>query len=103
MIQLLWPKHGRDRNPILAGYTFLLFSLGTVFMGMNINVAVLAFIDNRNFPGGPETYSGSTQSSALGVIPNAAFILSNWLADALMVRLRSLVLTTPNCLSDVAL
>ncbi|KAF9465120.1 hypothetical protein BDZ94DRAFT_1296643 [Collybia nuda] len=85
MAQLLWPKRGRDRNLILAGYTFLLFSLGTVFTGMNINVAILGFIENRNFPGGPEAYSSFTQSSALGVIPNAAFILSNWMADALML------------------
>jgi len=81
----LWPQHPRRRNPLLALYTFVLFSLGTVFVAMNTNLEVLSFIDNREFPGGPETYSLSKYSSALAVTPNAAFILANWMADGLLL------------------
>ncbi|KAF9464029.1 hypothetical protein BDZ94DRAFT_1308285 [Collybia nuda] len=83
--QLLWPKHGQGRNLLLAGYTFILFSLGTIFTGMNINVAVLGFIKNRNFPGGPEAYSSFAQLTPIGITPNATFIIANWLADAFMM------------------
>ncbi|KAF9464030.1 hypothetical protein BDZ94DRAFT_1136969, partial [Collybia nuda] len=76
---------GRDRNWLLAGYTFFLFSLGTIFTGLNINAAVLDFIKDRNFPGGPEAYSTIVQFTPVGITPNVAFILSNWLADALMM------------------
>ena len=87
MIALLRPKHGRPQNFMLATYTFLLFALGTVFMAMNIHLAQLGFIDDRNFPGGPEAYEEFRYDSALAVIPNAAFILSNWLADGLLASI----------------
>lgn len=71
---------------MLAAYTFVLFSLGTVFMALNIRVSQLGFIDNREYPGGPEAYQQSLfQAGSLAIVPNTVFILSNWLADALLV------------------
>ncbi|KAF5367780.1 hypothetical protein D9615_010510 [Tricholomella constricta] len=84
---LLWPrKHsGFPRNPSMALYTFVLFSLGTVFVAMNARNSELAYIDYRGFPGGPLAFTFSRYSTAIVVIPNAAFILANWLADGLLL------------------
>lgn len=86
MIGLLFPKAPRVRNIPLAVYVSVLFALGTVFMAMNLNVAVLSFIDNRNFPGGPEVWAQAEAYKAIIVVPNTVFILANWMADALLVR-----------------
>ncbi len=72
-------------NPLLAGYTFLLFSFNTVFVAMNMHNCRLAYIDHNDFPGGPALFTLSRYSAAIAVVPNAAFILSNWLADGLLV------------------
>ncbi|KAF5382519.1 hypothetical protein D9615_003080 [Tricholomella constricta] len=84
---LLWPrKHsGFPRNPSMALYTFVLFSLGTVFVAMNARNSELAYIDYRGFPGGPLAFTFSRYSTAIVVIPNAAFILANWLADGFLL------------------
>lgn len=84
MIALLWPSNRRRRNPMLAAYAFVLFGLGTVFMAMNIRISQLGFIDNREYPDGPEAYQDSLFGS-LAVTPNTVFIIANWLADALLV------------------
>ncbi|KAF8912533.1 hypothetical protein CPB85DRAFT_1301373 [Mucidula mucida] len=85
MIGLLFPKAPRVRNIPLAVYVSVLFALGTVFMAMNLNVAVLSFIDNRNFPGGPEVWAQAEAYKAIIVVPNTVFILANWMADALLL------------------
>jgi hypothetical protein len=86
MIGTLWPRRGKSRRLLLALYTFMLFGFGTIFTGMNINSSKVAFIDNRNFPGGPEAYVLSIYSSPIQLTPNIVFILANWMADALLVR-----------------
>jgi len=85
MLALLWPRSGRERNYYLAAYTFVLFALGTIFMGMNGYWLGRCFIDNRNFPGGPEAYANAMYSTAVPLATNSTFIIANWLADALMV------------------
>jgi hypothetical protein len=58
-------------------------------MAMNVHLMQLAFIDNRNFPGGPEAYELSVYSTAIALTPNATFIIANWLADGLLVGICS--------------
>ncbi|KAK7058767.1 hypothetical protein VNI00_001391, partial [Paramarasmius palmivorus] len=82
---LLWPKHGRERNYPLAAYTFILFGLGTIFTAMNVRLMQLSFINNREFPGGPEAYSSSMFNTWRGLVPNASFIVANWMADGLLL------------------
>ncbi|KAG9222286.1 hypothetical protein CCMSSC00406_0006583 [Pleurotus cornucopiae] len=85
MIALLGRRRGATYNPLLAGYTFLLFSFNTVFVAMNMHNSRLAYIDHDDFPGGPALFTLSRYSMAIAVVPNAAFILSNWLADGLLL------------------
>ncbi|KAF9489036.1 hypothetical protein BDN71DRAFT_1512520 [Pleurotus eryngii] len=85
LIALLGRRRGATYNPILAGYTFLLFSFNTVFVAMNMHNSRLAYTDHDDFPGGPALFTLSRYSMAIAVVPNAAFILSNWPADGLLV------------------
>ncbi|KAG5644541.1 hypothetical protein DXG03_008196 [Asterophora parasitica] len=84
---LLLPRKssGIPRNIYMGVYTFALFGLGTVFIAMNARNNELAYIDYRGFPGGPVMFTFSRYNKAIVIVPNAAFILANWLADGLLV------------------
>jgi len=76
----------------LATYTVLMFSFATVLTGMQLDIQSISFIDNRRFPGfgglvppGPLGYQAFTWSGPLFLAPNFVFLLSNWLADGLLV------------------
>jgi hypothetical protein len=98
MRALLLPKKrdGFSRNSYLAIYTFVLFSITTVFVALNARTSQLAYIDFRGFPDGPIAYAASQYGKAIFVIPNGAFVLTNWLADGLLVRRLSRILSFPN-------
>jgi len=93
MTALLNPV-ARERQGIKWGplsYTVVMFSLATVYTATKLNVQSVSFIDNREFPGidgsiapGPLGYLWSN-SRALCTVPNLMFLMSNWLADGLMV------------------
>ncbi|THH13061.1 hypothetical protein EW146_g7118 [Bondarzewia mesenterica] len=70
---------------ILPVYTFIIFALGTAFIGMDMKSLQLMFIDNREYPGGPTAYSLSKYSSAITVVPNACSIVAGWLADGFLL------------------
>ncbi|KAF5364389.1 hypothetical protein D9757_011898 [Collybiopsis confluens] len=84
---LVWPRSPQmpSLRYYLAGYTFCLFSLATIFVAMNLHDSVLSFIYNRNYPGGPETYFEMIYSKPTIIIPNVAFVLSNLFADGLLM------------------
>jgi len=100
---LLSPFHRKGQGVKwgLVGYTTIMFGLVTIFTAMNIRVQQLSYIDNREFPGvpgvlppGPIGWSLFMYSKPLVIIPNACFIIANWMADGLLVgisaHLRSL-------------
>ena len=64
-----------------------MFILGTIFIGANTKVNELSFIDNRNFPGGPNAYLAAFYNSTPNLLGNTMFVIANWLADGLLVRL----------------
>lgn len=45
----------------------------------------MAFIDNRNYPGGPDAFENDMFSIPIDNAGNVAFVLSNWLSDAVVV------------------
>jgi len=72
----------------LVSYTVVLFSLATVDTAMNLNIESIAHIDNRNFPGaipGLIGYFDSISLKAVNIVPNVAYVVSNWLADGFLV------------------
>jgi hypothetical protein len=82
----------RDRNRVefkkrlpLLVYISLSFLLGTLFMCALAAFTQMAFIDDRNYPGGPDAFENNEFSIPVDDAGNAAFVLSNWLSDALLV------------------
>ena len=76
----------------LVCYSVVMFSFATAFAGVNLDILSISFIDNRGFPGveselppGPYGYQLFISPSALNVVANTMFTLSNWLADGPLV------------------
>ncbi|KAG1734760.1 uncharacterized protein EDB91DRAFT_587063 [Suillus paluster] len=72
---------GYRKNIFFFCYVTLLFVLGTMYMALTAEEAQLSFIYNRQYPGGPSAFARIHFSPPLGV----ALLLSNWLADLLMI------------------
>lgn len=71
-------------------YISCLFVSGSVGNGAQMHLLELAYVDDRNYPGGPgayETFNGSVASS---VISTAAYMVNAWFADGLLVRTKKI-------------
>lgn len=87
MIALLGGANRKyERNWFMAGYTFVLFVLGTYWIASNTRLTQLALVDNRNYPTGPIGYIVSISGEAFVVAGNACDTIANWLVDGLLVR-----------------
>lgn len=75
------------RQMFLLIFISVIFVLGTVFMGAQAKFTQMAFIEYRNFPGGPSAYENAEYSVPVDEIANVCFIVGNWLMDAFLVRL----------------
>jgi len=94
MAALLSPiyRRGEGIKWGLVSYTVVMFSLVTIVTGMDLNIQSISHIDNRDFPGvkgkfppGPYGYLMSINYKPINLIPTAAFVLNNWLADVFLV------------------
>lgn len=77
---------GRFQSWFLVGFIFLLFLMGTINLACNTKMNQLMFIDNRDFPGGPNAWFFTNYNSGINTAGNAAYIIANFLADGLLVR-----------------
>ena len=104
-IHALWRKKTKGRADwILALYITTIFLTGLVYLSFDIQTQQLEFVDYRNFPGGPEVYQNSHYNTITWVIPNAAFIVTEWLADGFLVSVTCvLVYLFPNTNNGAAL
>ena len=66
-------------------YSTLLFAFGTINLACSICFNQNAWINDREYPGGPFAYMIEQQSIPLLTLGNCASILASFLADALMV------------------
>ena len=64
-----------------------LFVLASLSYASNAQTVQLAFIDNRDIPGGPDSFEGSTLAASLAIskLGNVCFCLIIWLCDVLLV------------------
>ncbi|KAG2141384.1 uncharacterized protein EDB93DRAFT_631916 [Suillus bovinus] len=74
-----------NRNCFFLVYVCVMFTLGSLFMGSNSQFTQLAFINDRNFPGGPSAWEVEMFSISVDEIANVSFVLADWCATALMV------------------
>lgn len=75
-----------SKNLPLIAYISTIVLLGTLFMGSLAEFTQLAFVDNRNYPGGPAQYETDMFSIPVDEMGNVSFVLANWLCDGLIVR-----------------
>ena len=75
----------RRRSWLLSSYVLSMFALATIFVTTNTKSLLEGLIQNRNYPGGPLAYWANGYARALTVVPNAASVISSWMADALLV------------------
>ncbi|KAL0955957.1 hypothetical protein HGRIS_002139 [Hohenbuehelia grisea] len=69
----------------LLVYVSTIFTLSTLFMGSLAQFTQLAFIDNRNYPGGPGRYEVEMFPIPVDDIGSVTFVLSNCLCDGLII------------------
>lgn len=63
-----------------------LFALGTINLACNINFNESAWINERQYPGGPFHFLMEQQTRPVLTLANVATILVSFLADGLLVR-----------------
>ncbi|KAG1730559.1 uncharacterized protein EDB91DRAFT_784285 [Suillus paluster] len=73
------------RNCFFIVYVCVMFALGSFFMGSIFKFTQLAFVDDRNFPGGPSAWEVEMFSINVDEISNVSFVLADWCSAALMV------------------
>jgi hypothetical protein len=85
------PRNERRQALFHLVYTSVLFVLATLYTTGNSQNAIVAYVDNRLFPGGPTQYYEEymTGQSAMVMTDIASFMIL-WLTDALIVSRRSL-------------
>ena len=73
----------RDAHLVL--FVVLIFCLNTTYIGLLIQLTQQAFVDDRNYPGGPGEYEVDESIIPINVAGNTALIVITMLADALLV------------------
>ncbi|CCM05252.1 uncharacterized protein FIBRA_07462 [Fibroporia radiculosa] len=69
----------------LFAYATVIFIISTLFMGSQVKFIQLAFIEDRNFPGGPNAYVEDEFSNPTDEIANVCFVVGNWIMDAFLI------------------
>jgi len=84
--RFLWDRrHKGHGSIILLSYMSIMFSLATVFTAVQARTMQLAYIDNRDYPGGPWAWFLTYQNIPVNVIFYAVFFLMTFFADALVL------------------
>ena len=91
----------RDRQS--GGHRYFLMAYSTVLCSTNMIIWVisshgtrLAWIDYRNFPGGPIGFFESSYLTNIDIVAGVALVLGNILADALLVSKHFVALIRPS-------
>ncbi|PPR06714.1 hypothetical protein CVT24_013034 [Panaeolus cyanescens] len=76
----------RKNQAIWSGvYITIMFALGTVYCAVNSRITQLAYVNFRNFPGGPAAFAVFVFSTPINIAGAAAFFITSWMNDALLV------------------
>ncbi|PCH42940.1 hypothetical protein WOLCODRAFT_73866 [Wolfiporia cocos MD-104 SS10] len=87
-------QRNRTRRAVLLVFITTLFTLGTIFVYSMSEYTQLAFIQNRNYPGGPSAYEEAMFWIPENMIGTAVFVIGNWLMDMLLASIWQLLLWT---------
>lgn len=73
------------RRLFFLAYITCIFILGTLYMISAAGMTQLAFINDRNFPGGPSNFEKIMFSVPIDGLGNVCFVLAEWFSESLMV------------------
>lgn len=83
---LLFRTGKRRANWFTTAYATVIFILGTVELASGLKILEYAFIDTRDYPGGPlASLDGLVIGTALPVVNIFTFYLTIWVADGYLV------------------
>ncbi|KAL0574836.1 hypothetical protein V5O48_007134 [Marasmius crinis-equi] len=72
-------------------YICVMFVFGSIYLGTTTRTIELAYVLNRNFPGGPTQYDRHIFSEPITVAGLVPFFAANWMSDALLLWRLSVV------------
>ncbi|KII90713.1 hypothetical protein PLICRDRAFT_542310 [Plicaturopsis crispa FD-325 SS-3] len=85
-LQLLFFRQRKKADYIFLAYISINFILGTIGNAADIKIrGEMAFIDFRDFPGGPSAYIMSQTTNPLAVMCHSTYLVSTWLQDGLIL------------------
>lgn len=73
------------RQLFFLSFITLVFILGTVFVYSNSEFTQLAFVDDRDFPGGPAMFEDKMFWIPVDELGVVSWVVGNWMMDMLMV------------------
>ncbi|KAJ7769392.1 hypothetical protein B0H16DRAFT_1452588 [Mycena metata] len=83
---LLFSQLPKDKTPrLLIAYIIAIFVLASVGFGGNAKFNQMTYIDDRNYPGGPNAYTVDFYSTLVNMLSFGAYILMSWMADGLVL------------------
>lgn len=86
-LDLIVSRRKKERKDwILLAYICLLFIFGTVGNALNAKWAEMIFVDDINFPGGPNAFNVDGSGLPVPLAGNTVYILNLLFADGLLVR-----------------
>ncbi|EIN05092.1 hypothetical protein PUNSTDRAFT_75263 [Punctularia strigosozonata HHB-11173 SS5] len=83
----LWSELKRRKRSTIWHLVYIttIFSLSSIAAGTNMRFSELAFIDNRDFPGGPAAYSIAENSIFINLLGTGVVFAATWLQDGLLL------------------
>ncbi|KAJ7609352.1 hypothetical protein DFH06DRAFT_1247242 [Mycena polygramma] len=75
----------RNTRIALITYVSAVFIFSTIFQACNVEFTQLAFIENREYPGGPAAYENDFWNIPVDAVGNVLFVLTNWMTDAILL------------------
>lgn len=87
LLVMRYKRTRETKNIWLLSYILLLIALGSIFLASSVIVTELAFINHRDFVGGPGTWQELNFALPVNIMGNVALVLSSFITDGLLVRL----------------
>ncbi|KAF9218574.1 hypothetical protein BS17DRAFT_822735 [Gyrodon lividus] len=83
--RLLWTRKKDTKDKLMIVYITILFVLGNIGNGTNLKFGEMTFIDDRDYPGGPNAFFVQESTNIVAVLCNTVYIVNSWFQDALLL------------------
>ncbi|KAF9218447.1 hypothetical protein BS17DRAFT_742164 [Gyrodon lividus] len=83
--RLLWAHKKDTKDKLMIVYITIIFVLGNIGNGTNLKFGEMTFIDDRDYPGGPDAFFVQESTNIVAVLCNTVYIVNSWFQDALLL------------------